>query len=416
MPIPSLAAVRATGQVRQATALVKAAIASAAPEKAAVADAVALCQALGALEKLAGAACLRYARRVDSDPAGVLAGAQGTATGTAKRALSVAGKVSQSPVVEAALFSGDLSLDQAAVLAPAAGAVPEAAETLVAGAKAGASLRDLKLEAARTLRGARSEADQAACDQRLHDRRYCKVWSDPEGAVRLDARFGPTDGARVLACLVKETDALFKVASRAAEHEPRERLMADALVGLMTGAARASGAQVLVHVDAAALRRGEAKGAERCEVAGVGPVSVTTVRSLLGDAWATFLIRDGADITTVTSSTRVVPRRIKTALTARDGGCVVPGCAATEGLEIHHWRTGYFEHGPTELDNLSSLCRRHHAMVTKSGWRLGGGPGKWIFLPPRRQNGSRQRQEANVPGLRQRREPPGAQRVAGRGG
>ena len=374
---------RATGQVRQATALVRAAIASAVPEEVAVADALAMCRALGALDKLVGAACLRYARRVDADAAGTLAGALGTRTGVARRALETAEAIDRAPAVGGAFFSGELSFDQARVLAPAASAVPEAAEALVARARAGTSLGDLEAEAARTLRGARSEADQVASEQRLHARRYCKVWSAPDQAVRLDARFGPADGARVLACLAKETDALFAEASRAGGLEPRERLMADAVVGLVTGSARASGAQVLVHVDAAALRRGEVNGPERCEIAGVGPVSLGAVRELLGEGWASFVVRDGADITTVTSSTRAVPARVARALSARDAGCVVPGCEATRGLERHHWRTGFFEHGPTALDNLCLVCRRHHRMLD-SGWRLGGGPGRWVFLPPRR--------------------------------
>ena len=206
---------RATGQVRQATALVRATIASAVPEEVAVADALAMCRALGALDKLVGAACLRYARRVDADAAGTLAGALGTRTGAARRALETAEALDRAPAVGSAFFSGELSIDQARVLAPAASAVPEAAEALVARARAGTSLGDLEAEAARTLRGARSEADQVASEQLLHARRYCKAWSASGGAVRLDARFGPADGARVLACLAKETDALFAEASRA---------------------------------------------------------------------------------------------------------------------------------------------------------------------------------------------------------
>jgi hypothetical protein len=376
--------VRAAAQLRQATALVEAALGSAVPEEVAVEDALAMCRALGTLGKLAAAGCRHYAKRVGEDPAGVLAGARGTSRATARRELEAAGAANRAPVVGAALGSGDLSVDQARVLAPAAAAVPGAAGGLVALAKAGASLEDLALEAARTLRAARGEADQVAAELRLDARRCAKVWHAPDGTVRLWARLGPLDGAGVLACLEKETDALFAETAGKEPRWRRDHLMADALVGLVTGSARAKGARVLVHVDAAALRRGEARGAERCEIAGVGPVSVRAVRALLGQGWASLLVEDGADVTTVTSFTRAVPARMKTALLARDGGCVVPGCPATRGLELHHWRTGFFEHGPTSLDNLSTLCRRHHAMVTKAGWRLGGGPGRWVFLPPRR--------------------------------
>jgi hypothetical protein len=43
--------------------------------------------------------------------------------------------------------------------------------------------------------------------------------------------------------------------------------------------------RALVHlrVDLGALRRGNTSAGELCEIAGVGPVSVTTARELLGD-------------------------------------------------------------------------------------------------------------------------------------
>jgi HNH endonuclease len=69
-------------------------------------------------------------------------------------------------------------------------------------------------------------------------------------------------------------------------------------------------------------------------------------------------------------ATRTIPTHIRTALCLRDQGCRFPGCdrppAWTDGHHIIHWADG----GPTALDNLVSLCRRHHRSVHEEGWRI----------------------------------------------
>lgn len=57
---------------------------------------------------------------------------------------------------------------------------------------------------------------------------------------------------------------------------------------------------------------------------------------------------------------------MRTALAARDIGCIIPGCGAPlEWCDAHHvipWANG----GPTTLDNLALLCGRHHTAVPLS--------------------------------------------------
>jgi 5-methylcytosine-specific restriction endonuclease McrA len=60
----------------------------------------------------------------------------------------------------------------------------------------------------------------------------------------------------------------------------------------------------------------------------------------------------------------------------RDGGCVADGCDRpprwTEAHHKVHWADG----GPTSLDNLVLLCRRHHRMAHGQGpaTKLAQGP------------------------------------------
>ena len=43
-----------------------------------------------------------------------------------------------------------------------------------------------------------------------------------------------------------------------------------------------------------------------------------------------------------------------------------------------HWANG----GPTELENLISLCHFHHHVVHEGGWNIIGAPGGWVFVDP----------------------------------
>jgi 5-methylcytosine-specific restriction protein A len=67
-------------------------------------------------------------------------------------------------------------------------------------------------------------------------------------------------------------------------------------------------------------------------------------------------------------STSVWPVGLRRAITARDGGCVFPGCDRPPSwCDVHHCRP-WSEGGDTYLDNGAMLCRRHHAFVHRYGW------------------------------------------------
>lgn len=416
---------RIAGQVRQAAALLRAA--GAAIDGLEPVDVVHLAPLFADAARVAEAATLRCAHTAGDRGARRFAGERSAASllstvcktslGKAKAGLDAAEKLRAAPAAEQALWRGELSLDQASTLAPLAAEAPAAADTLVETAKR-SSMKQLKEEAAQALRRQRDEASLVEGERRIHRRRYCRTWIDSAGGVRLEALLAATDGASVLAALGHEAGRLDRECRRAGRDLSFDQLRADALVRLLAGrrgrlaggsslvadggppsgadrggsgatarpnsAGPASGVpQVLVRVDAAALRRGATDGDETCEIAGVGPVSVRVARELLCDGFLTLLVTDGVDIRTVTSTTRTVPARVEKALLLRDIRCVVPGCGATEGLEIDHWRKDFSWRGQTELTNLCRLCPAHHAMKTRTGWRLSGGPGRWRWLSPK---------------------------------
>lgn len=56
------------------------------------------------------------------------------------------------------------------------------------------------------------------------------------------------------------------------------------------------------------------------------------------------------------------------ALIARDGGCSFPGCShPPEWSDRHHVRS-WVDGGPTNIKNLTLLCRYHHAHFVGHGW------------------------------------------------
>lgn len=70
------------------------------------------------------------------------------------------------------------------------------------------------------------------------------------------------------------------------------------------------------------------------------------------------LERDGAPCN-VGRAEHIVPRRLRRLIEHRDGGCTVPGCGRRTALQVHHiihWE----DDGPTDTDNLLTLCRSHH--------------------------------------------------------
>jgi Domain of unknown function (DUF222)/HNH endonuclease len=145
-------------------------------------------------------------------------------------------------------------------------------------------------------------------------------------------------------------------------------------------------------MSAGTLRSGA--GAAPAVLSGVGPIhperarriacdavrTVVRVAPTAGDWLGTFGTRPVP--LSAGRATRTIPAHIRTALVLRDHGCRFPGCdrppAWTDGHHIIHWSDG----GPTELENLVSLCRPHHRAVHEQGWRIHIADGIPVVEPP----------------------------------
>lgn len=116
-------------------------------------------------------------------------------------------------------------------------------------------------------------------------------------------------------------------------------------------------------------------------------LSATAVRRLACDAEIipAVLGSDG-QILDVGRAHRLVTAAIWLALILRDRHCAFPGCTrppiACDAHHVVHWADG----GPTSLDNLILLCRRHHTIVHNTPWtvRIDSVTGRpvWTRPPP----------------------------------
>ncbi len=140
-------------------------------------------------------------------------------------------------------------------------------------------------------------------------------------------------------------------------------------------------AKIIVRVDQSALVRGHAVGGEVCDVTGVGPVPVATVRELWPDAVVKLVITKGTDVVHVTHLGRRATEAMVTAMQWASPVCSNITCDHERFVELDH-RLGFANVGRTRLDELDGLCRGCHRLKSTENWQLVSGRGRRRFVPP----------------------------------
>ncbi len=193
----------------------------------------------------------------------------------------------------------------------------------------------------------------------------------------LDVKLVGTDGLLVHQTIDQVADELFHRFANDEQHGTgdlprpgRATLEALALVEICRRAAatdvnstRSPGADVTLVVSAG----------EPCvatDPAGVRLQDRTT-RHLLCDARLLPVVVDGLGVPLdLGRAVRRATAGQRRAMTKRDGGCVFPGCTSPPSWsEAHHmveWAAG----GDTDVSGMASLCRHHHGVVHRTGWRI----------------------------------------------
>jgi hypothetical protein len=165
-------------------------------------------------------------------------------------------------------------------------------------------------------------------------------------------------------------------------YDPAAVRFADALVELAEGRLAATDPApptLVIHVAADALASGGGPGEVEDGPVLAGPV----VRRLACDARLEAVLErpDGSTVG-IGRAGRGVPPWLARRARHRDQGCRFPGCERVRWVYLHHlvhWADG----GPTDLDNLVSLCGHHHRLIHEGGWTLTGHPDRRLtFLRP----------------------------------
>ncbi len=341
-------------------------------------DAIDVVALIGPIVRLANGVMGKAAKRVedtaaytygtDRSAAELCARLVGVGTGEAKRAIDTAAKLQSLPAAEEALRAGKLSSRQADMIASTAAEDPAVEGSLLqAASKGGMALRDKCIEVRAT------REDQAERSKRQQAARSFSMWPTVDGMVEGRFKVTPEIGGQIKTVIEDGTRRVFRAARGDGVREGQDAYAADAFADRMIGdpsSVKSGGYTTHIVLDYEALVRGNALPGETCEIPGVGPVNVEWVRSLLGDAFLTVVIKKGKDITTVAHLGRHVPAEVHTALVVSGRECSIEGCTGREYLELDHCEIDYAKDGPTAFWNLAWMCSIHHDRKT-SGWILG---------------------------------------------
>ena len=157
--------------------------------------------------------------------------------------------------------------------------------------------------------------------------------------------------------------------------------------GAATPVPAGADAKVIVRVDLLALLRGRAVDGEVCEIAGIGPIPVATVREWMDDAFLAAVLTKGDDIRKVVHLGRRFTSTQRTALQWQDPVCARLGCTNRLGLEYDHFEDWARTH-TTRVEAAKRFCKACHRLKS-SGWQVSPPDveGKCVFRPPDGGNG-----------------------------
>ena len=334
-----------------------------------------------------------------------LAATVGISVSEAKRQLTTAARAEDLPKTKEAMKNGDISPDQAEPVADAATADPTAEDDLLDLA-ARETTRNLKDEAARRKAAV---TDTEARDRRIHRDRSLRRYTDRDGAGNVHLRTTPVIAARIEAHLRPAEEQIFRTGRAAGARDTFENRAHDAFIGLLgissaaeTGPASAveptapapapepvkraagSNTKVIVRIDHTALLRGRTVAGETCDIAGLGPISVSAAKELMADAFLAAVVMKGNDVVNVAHLGRGPNAFQRTALEASGIACQNICCNRTVNIQVDH-RVPYAANPETKLANLAYLCTGNggcHDLKTHHGHELEDGTGRRRLLPP----------------------------------
>ena len=299
----------------------------------------------------------------------------------ARSEVEIARELEKLPETSKGLREGDISYDNARILANAnqRGTIDE--KELLDDARSqspdrfGATVRKHEQR--------RSEDDGVSRLEHQRSRRFARIRTDQDdGMTVLYGRFDPITGAGIETALSKKMNELWQEEDPQNRATPAQR-MADALALLLTrpGGDKDGASQdvkLLVIADYDTLSR----QLHNARLENGTPIPAGELRRLACDAQILPAIFRGpsAPMDMGMARRKASPTQ-RAALIARDRACIGCGAKAAwcQAHHIMHWQHG----GPTNLDNMCLLCSRCHHNVHDRDWQVEQTPtGAYRLRPP----------------------------------
>ena len=334
--------------------------------------------------------------RADGDAGEVLRDQLGVTNHEAKSLSRVARRLEEMPNTRAKLETGEITLQNATALAAAAKECGARQVDQNKGllAEAAASNPDDFRKRSRRWANTHSPDRGEELLRRQRRRRTANLfWSKELDMGVLHAELDSITFGLVRQALDKRTDLLRREDSGGDVHPDEVRTnqqrRADALAELLTGrrahtleplpdAGGESGKNVTQLVVVAEINGSRPDGS--CEILGAGPVPPSVLDNLSADASVCGIIFGGRGrVLWLGRNQRLGNGAQRLAAAVRDKGCV--RCdAPVHQTELHHLRD-WNDGGPTDIDNLVSLCGPHHRELQEHNLQLVKTGNKWQTRP-----------------------------------
>lgn len=286
---------------------------------------------------------------------------------TASEWTRVAHAIQELPAIRAAFAAGRMSWDQVRTVTRFA--TPTTDDDLA---------EDTPAMSVTQLRKLAKEVKLEDVQNVHHDRFFSWTFDEKHPIVDFHGRMVDADGAILVKALTRIAESMQTVDDA---YEPFEARCADALLQLASQGlgddSDPDRATAVIHVNAETLALNTGHGTVED-----GPLIVAeTARRLVCDSrWQVSLEDSNQNVIGIGRISRRIPPWLGRKLRNRDNGCRFPGCERNRWIHFHHlvhWAQG----GPTDLDNLITVCPKHHRLIHEAGWRISGDPnGEVIWL------------------------------------
>jgi len=288
--------------------------------------------------------------------------------GHAREQVRLARALQEMPETSRALEEGEISYSAVRLLVNARNAEPAAfhrSEPQLVEAARRHSVPDLQRVTAFWRQRAERERS-VDTEERLRERRALHTSVTFLGMVRVDGDLDPETGESLMTAIGAVLNAEARSRERDDDRTPAQR-RADALGEICRQWLDRSDRPVIggerphltVTVGAEELARSGA-----AELDHAGPVGSESARRLACDASVMRVVLSGrSEPLDISRRTPVIPPSMRRAVIVRDVRCRFPGCDRPhtwcDAHHVRHWAKG----GPTSVDNLLLLCRRHHRLI-----------------------------------------------------